>query len=460
MNALAMTASARGPDPQTPQDLTGGRRAGAIFAVLSAMTLVVLDAGIANVALPTLGPALGVSPAAAVLVVTAYQAGLLMALLPAGALGGRLGHARVFALGIVLFGAASAGCALAPSLVWLVAARFLQGLGGAAIMALGVALLRLIVPAERLGAAIGWNALTVALASAAAPSLGSAILSIAPWPALFAVNLPLAAAALLAARRLPASPGRGRAPDLASVLLNALAFGLLILAAEAAPGAGRLAALLGAAGLLALVLLVRREARRADPLIPLDLLAAPAFRLSVAASVCCFSAQSAGLLALPFLLRRGLGQTPLAAGLHITIWPLSVALAAVVSGRLADRLSTAWLCALGGGVLALGLAGLSLCPPRGGTLELAPFLMLAGLGFGLFQSPNNRSLFLSAPRERSGAAGGMQGTARVSGQTLGALLTSLLFATIGIEAAPRTALALGAVLALAAALASLARRGR
>ena len=190
-------------------DLPTGRGRIAIAAVLAAMTLVVLDAGIANVALPNLARALQATPAEAVLIVTAYQTALVMALLPCAALGERFGNRRVFLSGLALFTASSVLCALSPTLPWLLAARFLQGLGAAAVMALGVALLRHCVPQARLGAAIGWNALTVALASAAAPSLGALILSVGDWPWLWAVNLPIGLAAMIAGRALPPAPGSG-----------------------------------------------------------------------------------------------------------------------------------------------------------------------------------------------------------------------------------------------------------
>ena len=167
------------------------RRTVAIACVLAAMVLVVLDASMANVALPTIARALHVTPAMSVWVMTAYQTGLLMFLLPSGALGEKLGYRRVFTLGVALFTAASVLCAISPSLPWLVAARFLQGVGGAAVMALGIALLRLVVPRKMFGAAIGWNAIAVALSSAAGPAIGSVFLSMAEWPWLFAVNVPL-----------------------------------------------------------------------------------------------------------------------------------------------------------------------------------------------------------------------------------------------------------------------------
>jgi len=442
-----------------PEGVAGARRQAAVFAVLAAMTLVVLDAGIANLALPVLGQAFGSPPAHGILVVTAYQAGLIMALLPAGALGERFGHRRVFTLGVAVFAAGSALCALSPGLPWLVAARLVQGLGGAAVMALGVALLRLSVGGDRLGAAIGWNALTVALASAAAPSLGAIVLAAAGWPALFALGLPLAAAVLVASRVLPDSPRTKTAPDLVGMALNAAAFGLLILSAELATTAPSLAGLLLAVGAGTLAALARQQAGRPDPLVPFDLLRLRPLRLSVLASVSCFAGQAAGLVALPFLLQQGHGQTPLTAGLYLTAWPASVAATALVAGRLADRLSTAWLCAAGGGVLSLGLAGAAVWPREGEPAGLIPFIVLAGVGFGLFQTPNNRTLFLSAPAGRSGAAGGLQGSARVTGQTLGALTMTLLFGLTAADAAPSIGLGMAAVLALAAGLVSLRRGG-
>jgi DHA2 family multidrug resistance protein-like MFS transporter len=117
----------------------------AIAAVLGAVVLAVLDAAIVNVALPTIAQSLRVSAGDSVWIVTAYQAALVMGLLPCAALGESLGYRRVFTGGVVLFTVASALCAFAPSLRWLVAARLLQGFGGAAVMALAIALLRQVV---------------------------------------------------------------------------------------------------------------------------------------------------------------------------------------------------------------------------------------------------------------------------------------------------------------------------
>lgn len=443
--------------PDADPGLRQPRRAAAICAVLTAMSLVVLDASMSNVALPTMARSLNTTPATAILIMTAYQTALVMALLPCAALGERLGHRRVFACGLAVFTLASALCALSPSLPWLVAARFLQGLGGAAVMALGVALLRSSVPPGQLGSAIGWNALTVALSSAAGPSLGAIILAGPGWPWLYLVNLPLGAIALFATRALPARHGTGERIDALGIFLNGAAFACLVVGAGLLPDRPVQAVLVLATAALTFTTLVHREVPKSAPMFPLDLLRSRVFRISVIASVCCFAGQTAGLVALPFYLQHGLGQSPMMAGLYMTPWPLSVAATALVAGRLADRIPTAWLCATGGGCLALGLAAIALWPMNGNPDLLIVFVMVCGLGFGLFQTPNNRNMFLSAPPERSGAAGGMQGTARLTGQTAGALLMSFLFTVTSIDKAPQIGLCLGAVLALAAGVISVLR---
>ena len=411
------------------------------LAIFATLVLVVLDGAIANLALPTLTQSFAISPARAVQVMTAYQLGVVMALLPAAALGEGFGYRRLFTLGVFLFTLASALCYLAPSFAWLVAARFLQGLGGAAVMGLTAALFRVIYPPDKFGRVLGWNAMVIALSAAAGPTVGAAILARASWPWLFAINLPIGALVLIASRGLPKTQGSGRWPDLLSVALNAVLFGSVVV------GVDRFNGWLLAIGAVSLILLVRREREKKAPLIPLDLLRLRPFALGVTASVCCFTAYMAGMVALPFYLQQGLGVGTLNTGLYMTLWPAATAFAAPLAGRLADKVSTAWLCALGGTSLAFGLMLAALWPVLPAILAGT---VLCGAGFGFFQTPNNRTMLLAAPRERSGAAGGMQGTARLSGQTAGALIMTVLFALAPAIGAPRFGLALAAGFALAA----------
>jgi DHA2 family multidrug resistance protein-like MFS transporter len=436
------------------------RRYVATLAVMATLVLVVLDGAITNVALPSIAAALRVSPASSVWIVSGYQMALVMALLPCAALGESLGLRRVFTGGVAVFTAASLLCALSPSLPWLVAARFIQGLGGAAAMGLGIALMRFTYPHRLVGAVIGWNAMVIALSAAAGPTIGSAILVASSWPWLFAVNLPIGVIVLVATLALPRQAGTGRKPDLWSAALNAVAFACLVLGVDRATRAPKLAAALLVLSIVSFVTLVRRELPRPAPLIPLDLLRSRPFRVSVIASVCCFAGQMASYVALPFYLQHGLGRDAFTTGLYMTPWPLVVAIVGPISGRLADRMSNGLLCAAGGIVLAIGLALAAAWPVHGDLRPLVVCLMLCGFGFGMFQTPNNRNMLLSAPRERSGAAGGMQGTARLLGQTMGSVIMALLFTLTSSAVAPRIGLAAGAVLALAGGLVSATRIDR
>jgi MFS transporter, DHA2 family, multidrug resistance protein len=430
------------------------RHRAAISSVLAAIVLVVLNTAIANMALPTIAQSLHVPPALSIWIITANQAALLMALLPCAALGESLGYRRVFRWGVALFLVATLMCALAPTLSWLITARLLQGFGGAAVMALAIALLRQVVSSQQLGAAIGWNALAVALSSATGPAIGAAILSVADWPWLFAVLLPFGLWVMLASRSLPTVGGTARKADLLSIALNAGTFAALVIAAGIITEHAALSAALLAISAIQLTLLVKRERQKEAPLIPLDLLGSNTFRISVIASVLCFAGQTAGLVALPFYLQHSLGQDVLMTGLYMIPWPLTVALIAPLAGRLSNRWSTAWFCSIGGICLSAGLAGTALWPLQENLTILVPLTMLCGLGFGLFNVANNRNMFLAAPISRSGAAGGIQGTARLLGQTAGAVIMTLLFNLFPADFAPQLALGAGALLNLVAALLS------
>lgn len=433
------------------------RRYVAVAAVLAAIVLVVLDSAIANVALPSIAAAFQVTPAESVWVVTSYQLAVVVALLPLAALGESVGVHRVFAAGIVVFLVGSALCALSPSLPLLAAARFFQGLGGSAIMALGAALMRFTNPPRLLGSAIGWVATTVALSAAAGPGIGAAILSVADWPWLFAVNLPIGAVVLVAARALPRPMGSARPLDLVSAGLNAGMFAMAAVGADLLATRPETGAVLLAGAVLCLVALLRRERVREAPIFPIDLLRNFSFRFSVIASICCFAAQMISFVALPFYLQHGLGQDVGSTGLYMMPWPLTVAVAAPLAGRLANQVPTGRLCAFGGVCLAAALALAALWPLQDSLAPLVAATILAGLGFGFFQTPNNRNMLLSAPKARSGAAGGMLGTARLTGQTAGAVAMALLFKFVPVAAAPRIGLVVAAVLALMGGVVSLLR---
>ncbi|WP_443749860.1 MFS transporter [Asticcacaulis solisilvae] len=449
-----MTASSPSAIADT-DGLPAPQRYLAIAVLLTTLVLVVLDGAIANIALPSIARTYHASASDTVWVVSSYQLAVLVALLPCGALGEKFGPRRVFLGGVALFTLASAACTVAGSLPMLVCARFVQGFGGGAIMALATMTLRFAVPQRLLGTIIGINAMTIAISSAAGPGIAGAILSVAPWPWLFAVNLPIGALVLLSGGLLPHPRGSARRLDIGAVVLNTLMFILFFSGADRLAKAPWTGAALIAGAAVCLVVLLRLERRSAAPLVPVDLFRNKAFSVAVAASVCCFTGQMMSYVALPFYLQHTLHMTPTQAGLYMMPWPAAVVVMAPLSGRLANRVPTAWLCAAGGALLAIGLAVVALGPGDGTTFVIGT--IAAGAGFGLFQTPNNRILLLSAPRARSGAAGAMQGTARLTGQTFGAICASILFGLVSLQAAPGFALGIAAAAAALAGAISASR---
>ncbi len=441
-----------------PDGLPTPRRYLAMLAIAIGIAMAVLDGTVVNVALPSIARELGASPSAAVWVINAYQLVIVALLLPLASLGERIGYRRIYAVGVVVFSLGSLGCALSDSLPELIAARVLQGIGGAAIMSMNGALVRHTYPDAHLGRGIGLNGLVVAIAAAVAPSLAAGILAVGPWPWLFAVNVPFGLLNLWLARYLPRAEQSGRAFDWTSALLSAAMFGLFFVGADTLTRKGADAT--AAAGLVvaaaAAVLLVRRGLRTPAPLIPADLFRNPVFALSVTASICAFAAFAITFVALPFYFQTTLGRDQVETGLLMTPWPVALGFAALLAGRLSDRIPAGMLGGLGMAAVALGLALLSRLSPDSGTLAITLMMALCGFGFGCFQAPNNRTMLAVAPRARSGAAGGMLSLARLLGMTLGATVMALVFHVVPDRAEP-VSLLIGTAFAIAAGIMSVLR---
>ncbi len=424
--------------PAAPADgLAAGKRAWAVASVALALFMTVLDSSIANVALPVIARDFGAPPAESIWIVNAYQLAIVTTLLPLAAIGEKIGFKTVYLGGLGLFTLASLACALSHSLGILAAARGLQGLGAAGVMSVNGGLIRFIWPTRLLGRGVGLNAMVISVSAAVGPSVASAVLAVGSWPWLFAVNIPVGLAALaLAARALPANPLSGRPFDVISAGLNAATFGLVIFGVDVVTRSrAKILGLLELAGGLALgAILLRRERRRDRPLVPLDLLRNRIFALSIATSVGAFAAQLLAFVSLPFRFENTLHYDQVATGLLMTPWPVAVGVCAPLSGWLSDRLSSAVLCAAGLLILAVGLGALALLSASPTPFDIGWRMAVCGAGFGIFQAPNNRMMLSAAPRDRAGAAGGMLGTARLTGQTAGAVMTAVflhLFASRG-----------------------------
>jgi DHA2 family multidrug resistance protein-like MFS transporter len=435
-----------------------------VAVVAIGTVMAVLDSSIANVALPTIGRELRADPASSIWVVNGYQVIVATLLLPFSALGDAIGYRRVYASGIMLFTLGSLACALSKTLLLLVLARALQGVGGAAIMSIAPALNRTIFPSRMLGVAVGISAFTVASSSAAGPTIGGAILAVAPWPWLFAINVPLGVFdAVFASRSLPGGSGTGARVDFVSALLSGATVALVVMGLD---GVARklppfLVAGMLAASIATAAAFIRRQKRLTHPMLPLALFRIRRFSLAAATSLVSFIAQGLAFVALPFLFQSVYGYSAFASGLLFTPWPLAIAVAAPVAGRLSDRYPAPVLATLGLAVFAAGLVCLAFLPAHPTTADIVLRAILCGIGFGFFQAPNNRELLGSAPRERSGSASGVLGTVRVTGQSLGAAIVAIALGTAaGAALAPGAGTVLAgpahAALGIAAGLAALA----
>ncbi|HUD50044.1 MFS transporter, partial [Parvibaculum sp.] len=241
---------------------------------------------------------------------------------------------------------------------------------------------------------------------------------------------PISLLAFAISRSLPGTRRATHRFDWGSAALNAIAFALLITIIDDIGHGTRNLPRIGVEAVALLVCgvwLVRRQLAEKAPLLPIDLLRIPIFALSICTSILSFAGQMLAFVALPFYLQNQLGRNEVETGLLLTPWPIVLMIVGPLSGRLADRYPAGLLGAIGMALFAGGLFALALLPPDPGSFDIVWRMMLCGAGFGLFQSPNNRTLIGSAPIERTGGASGMLGTARLLGQTVGAALVALIF---------------------------------
>lgn len=442
--------------PSAPDGLPNPRRIWAIIAISFGTALLVLDGAIANVALPTIARDLGVDNAIITNVVTIYQLVLVMVLLPFSSLGDRVGHRNLYQVGQVLFMASSALCLWADDIVMLLALRALQATGAGMALSVSAAMVRQIYPARKLGTGMGVNSVIVASSAALAPTLGGYIVGHAPWQWVFVAAAPLAIVSLLLGRFLPEPQPQARKPEYVSGLWSALTMLLLIGGMQVATHGDALAgAICVAAGVVSMVMLVRRERQRTAPVVPVDLLARPVLGLSALAAVACFVSSSALILSLPFRLEEAMGYAPQEVGLLLLPFPLTMLVVAPAAGWLSDRIAPTKLGVAGMAIAIVALLLMSFLPASVDEFGIAWRLALAALGFGLFFAPNSRLLIGQAPRDRAAAAGGLLSTSRLLGQTMAAVVVGVLLSVgAGLGPAP---MYVACALAVVAALCSLAR---
>ena len=425
------------------------KRIWAVVSVGFALCMSVLDINIVNIVLPTLSHDFGTSPAVTTWIINGYQLAIVISLLSFSALGEIIGYRKVFLSGIGLFCITSLICALSDSFWTLTVARIFQGFSASAITSVNTAQLRYIYPKSQIGRGMGINAMVV---------VASGILSIASWHWLFAINVPLGLTALfLGIKHLPRQEERSKRKfDYISAIANAVTFGLLIYTLDGFAHHEEMDFLFIQLVVLAVVgtYYVRRQLTQTTPLLPLDLLRIPIFRLSILTSICSFIAQMSAMVSLPFFLQNTLGHSEVMTGLLLTPWPLATLVTAPLAGYLVERIHPGILGSIGMVLFAIGLFSLSSLTAESSDISIILRLMLCGAGFGLFQTPNNSTIISSAPTQRSGGASGMLGMARLLGQTTGTTLVALLFSFVTHSRSTAVCLMVGSGFAVVAAIVS------
>ncbi len=410
----------------------------AVIALQIVLVMTVLDVTVVNVALPILAEKFSISNSSAVWIVTVYQLVITMLLLPVSSIGDLHSYKRTFLFGVVVFTLSSATCAASQNFTMVVVSRAIQGIGAACVMGVNIALVRLIYPREILGRGMALNAMCIAIATAAGPTIAGAILSVASWHWLFLINVPLGIIAFFIGwRLLPQNPPVDHKPrfDWLSAIENMVVFGLIFFALGNFSRKGDivLSAVLLVVGIVVGIFYVKRQFGHEQPLLPVDLFRNSMYTMSVATSVCSFMAQNIAMIALPFLYLNGYHLSAISTGLLMTPWPLATMIVSPIAARYVERHNPGTTAAVGMAVFIVGVLLLLFTGSNPSEWKIAWRMAICGVGFGMFQTPNNIVMVMATPVNRSGGAGGMQSTARLVGQTLGATIVSSVFALLAHE---------------------------
>ncbi len=427
-----------GDAPNTQQSATPSVNKWLVFGIVGiGVFMSTLDSSIVNISLPSIASYFGSPLSGAVeWVVIAYLVVIAATLLTIGRLADMTGRKAIWACGLAIFTIGSALCGAAPSLGFLIAARAFQAIGGSLLFAVSAALLTSAFPASERGRVLGMNALTVALGVSVGPTLGGLITDSLTWRWIFYVNVPLGIIGVIATLRFLRDPARspqGRFDPLGAVLLT-IGLACLTLGLSFGQEWGWTSPLLIttlAISIVALVALVITERRVKSPIVPLSLLKNRVFASANLSLLLSFLALFAVSFMMPFYLEQLRGFSLIESGLLLTPLPLTIAIIAPFSGRLADRIGTRWLAAGGLAIACLGLVFISQLKADSSVFDIIWRLVLTGVGQAIFQSPNNSALMGSAPREAQGIASGFLATGRVVGQSVSVALAGAIFVSLG-----------------------------
>ena len=406
----------------------------ALASLSLSMLLASLATSIANVALPTLAQAFTASFQEVQWVVIAYLLAITTLIVSVGRLGDLTGRRRLLLAGIFLFTVASVLCGVAPSLWLLIAARAVQGLGAAIMMALTVAFVAETVPKAKTGSAIGLLGTMSAIGTALGPSLGGVLIAGLGWRTIFLINVPLGILTLfLAYRYLPVDRQEPKIDrvgfDNVGTLLLALTLAAYALAMTIGRGNfGSINIVLLLAAAFGIGLFVLAEARAASPLIQLAIFRDPMLSGRLAMSALVSTVMMATLVVGPFYLSRALGLDAAMVGLVLSVGPFVAALTAMPAGRIADRFGAQRLTIVGLIGMAVGCFILSMIPATFGISGYIAPIVVITVGYALFQTANNTAVMTDIRPDQRGVISGMLNLSRNLGLITGASVMGAVFA--------------------------------
>ncbi len=453
---------------------TGKRTATGWVVALTAIgsLMAALDTLVVSTSLSTIRLDLGASIEDLEWTVNAYNLSFAVLLIPAAALGDRYGRRKLYAGGLGLFAAASAACALAPEVGWLIAARAVQGAGAALVLTLGLALLSAAFPPEKRGTAIGLFSAVTGISVAAGPLVGGAIVEGVDWEWIFWLNVPIGLAAIpLVLTRIEESAGGDTGLDLPGLgLVSAAAFGIVWGLVRGNSAGWDSLEVVGAlaAGVLLVGAFIARERRAPEPMLPMRFFRSRAFSAGNAAIFFTFAALFGAVFFFAQMLQTALGYGPLDAGLRLLPWTITFITVAPVVGALADRLGERPFMVGGLTLQALGMCWVALIADPGLTYsEFVLPSVVAGIGVSMAIPAAQNSVVGSFALEDVGKAAGANSMMRELGGVFGIAVAVAVFAGAGSFASPNAfldgfapAIAAVAALSLAGAVVALALPGR
>ena len=403
------------------------------FAITSiALFMTTLDNLVVTTALPTMQRDLHASISGLEWTVNAYTLTFAVLLMLGAALGDRLGRKRVFLAGLGIFTVGSAAAAMSPSIEWLIAARALQGIGGAIVTPLTLTILSDAVPAERRGLALGlWGGVS-GLGVALGPLVGGAVVQGLSWQWIFWINVPIGLAVIpLGASRLRESYGPAARLDVTGVgLVTGAALGLVwgLVRANSRGWTSPEIVISLVAGVVLLVAFVAWERRAREPMLPMRFFRNRAFAAANAASLLMFFGMFGSIFLLTQYLQNVQGNSPLEAGVRMLPWTGMLMIVAPIAGALSDRIGARPLIMTGMALQATALAWLAaITAPDAAYADLVPPFVLAGVGMGLFFAPVAAVVLGAVRSSEAGKASGANNSIRELGGVFGVAVLASVF---------------------------------